>query len=297
MDEQLGQGADAQLNGLITEAPVQSSTGDRRAAREKAKKAKARRGQAIAGLSSVLVLGGLAVLVFTSSGWPDVRETFFSAEAFKTSFPDILSGFWLDVKLFVVVEAVVLVLGLLVAVIRTSTVAALFPIRMLAAVYCDLFRGVPVILLVYLIGFGIPALDIAGLPTDPVILAGVALSLAYSSYVAEVYRAGISSIHPSQTDAGLATGLTRIQTLRLVVVPQAIRRVRPPLLNDFISLQKDVALVSILGISEAFRIAQIEAASTFNYTPLIAAALLYLAVTFPMARILDHITAREQINS
>ena len=154
-----------------------------------------------------------------------------------------------------------------------------------------------VILLVYLVGFGIPALALEGVPTDPIILAGVALSLAYSSYVAEVYRAGIASVHPSQTDAGLATGLTRIQTLRFVVIPQAVRRVRPPLLNDFISLQKDVALVSILGISEAFRIAQVEAASTFNYTPLIAAALLYLAVTFPMARILDHITAKEQINS
>ncbi|MCB0858507.1 MAG: ABC transporter permease subunit, partial [Solirubrobacterales bacterium] len=218
-------------------------TGDRRAAREKAKKAKARRGQAIAGLSSVLVLGGLAVLVFTSQGWPDVRETFFSADAFKTSFPDILKGFWLDVKLFLVVEVIVLILGLIIAVIRTSTVAALFPIRMLAAVYCDFFRGVPVILLVYLIGFGIPALGLEGVPTDPIILAGVALSLAYSSYVAEVYRAGIASIHPSQSDAGLATGLTRIQTLRFVVIPQAIRRVRPPLLNDFISLQKDVALV------------------------------------------------------
>ena len=200
-------------------------------------------------------------------------------------------------KLFVGVEIVVLILGLLIAVIRTSKVPALFPIRILAAIYCDFFRGVPVILLVYLIGFGIPALELSGMPDDPVILAAIALSLAYSSYVAEVYRAGIASIHPSQSDAGLATGLTRIQTLRFVVIPQAIRRVRPPLLNDFISLQKDVALVSVLGIAEAFRIAQIETLSTFNYTPLLAAALLYLAVTIPMARILDHITAREQINA
>ncbi|MDQ5894228.1 MAG: Amino acid transporter permease [Actinomycetota bacterium] len=236
-------------------------------------------------------------MVLTSEGWPDVQETFFSADAFKTSFPEILKGFWLDVKLFVGVEIVVLILGLLIAVIRTSKVPALFPIRVLAAIYCDFFRGVPVILLVYLIGFGIPALELSGMPDDPVILAAIALSLAYSSYVAEVYRAGIASIHPSQSDAGLATGLTRIQTLRFVVIPQAIRRVRPPLLNDFISLQKDVALVSVLGIAEAFRIAQIETLSTFNYTPLLAAALLYLAVTIPMARILDHITAREQINA
>lgn len=297
MDERFGQGPDAELSDLTSETQVQSGPGERQAARARATRAKARRGQAIAAVSSVLVLGGLLAIVLTSSGWPDVRETFFSPEAFRTSFPDILRGFWLDVKLFLAVEVVVLILGLLVAVIRTSRNAALFPVRILAAVYCDFFRGVPVILLVYLVGFGVPALGLAGLPTDPIILAGIALSLAYSSYVAEVYRAGIASIHPSQSDAGLATGLTRIQTLRFVVVPQAIRRVRPPLLNDFISLQKDVALVSILGISEAFRIAQVEAASTFNYTPLIAAALLYLAVTFPMARILDHITAREQVNS
>ncbi|MBX7188000.1 MAG: amino acid ABC transporter permease [Solirubrobacterales bacterium] len=282
---------------MTTEAPVQSGTGDRRAARDKARKARARRGQAIAVLSSVLVLGGLAAVILTSSGWPDVREMFFSAESFRDSFPDILKAFWIDIKLFMVVEAIVLVLGLLIAVVRTSKASALFPIRMLAAVYCDFFRGIPVILLVYLVGFGIPALGLAGVPTDPLILAGIALSLAYSSYVAEVYRAGIASIHPSQNDAGLATGLTRIQTLRFVIVPQAVRRVRPPLLNDFISLQKDVALVSVLGIAEAFRTAQIITLSTFNYTPLLAAALLYLAVTFPMARILDHITAREQINS
>lgn len=236
-------------------------------------------------------------MILTSSGWPDVRDMFFSAEQFKTSFPDILKAFWIDVKLFLIVEVIVLVFGLLIAIIRTSKVPALFPIRLLATVYTDFFRGVPVILMVYLIGFGIPALALAGVPTDPIVLAGFALALVYSSYVAEVYRAGIASIHPSQTDAGLATGLTRIQTLRYVVVPQAIRRVRPPLLNDFISLQKDVALVSVLGISEAFQVARIDSLATFNYTPLLAAALLYLAVTVPMARILDHITAREQINS
>lgn len=247
-------------------------------------------------LSSVVVIGGLTALVLTSSGWPDVRETFFSTEAFKTSFPDILKGFWLDVKMFVAVEVLVLVLGLFVALIRTGRNPALFPIRLLAAVFCDVFRGIPVILLIYLFGFGIPALGLAGVPTDPIILAGFALTLAYSAYVAEVYRAGIGSVHETQTDAALAVGLTRAQALRFVVLPQAVRRVRPPLLNDFISLQKDVALVSILGIVEAFRQAQIDAASTFNYTPLIAAALLYLAVTIPMARILDHITTRGEIN-
>ena len=244
-----------------------------------------------------MVIGGLAALIFTSTGWPDVKETFFSAQAFRISFPDILDGFWLDVKMFLAVEVIVLILGLVIALIRTSRLPALFPIRLLAAVYCDLFRGVPVILLVYLFGFGIPALQLAGVPTDPIILACFALSLAYSAYVAEVYRAGIASVHQAQTDAALATGLTPLQALRFVVLPQAIRRVRPPLLNDFISLQKDVALVSVLGIQEAFRIAQIDSQSTFNYTPLIAAALLYLAVTIPMARVLDHITARGEVNA
>ncbi|MGK2955251.1 MAG: amino acid ABC transporter permease [Solirubrobacterales bacterium] len=199
--------------------------------------------------------------------------------------------------MFVVIEVLVLVLGMLIALVRTSRNPAFFPFRVLAAVYCDVFRGIPVILLIYLFGFGIPALAISGLPTDPIILAGFALTLAYGAYVAEVYRAGISSVHETQTDAALAVGLTRVQALRFVVLPQAVRRVRPPLLNDFISLQKDVALVSILGITEAFRQAQIDAASTFNYTPLIAAALLYLAVTIPMARILDHISARGEINT
>jgi polar amino acid transport system permease protein len=243
----------------------------------------------------VVVLGGLALLVFTSSGWPDVRETFFSAEAFKTSFPDILSAFWLDVRMFLAVEAVVLVLGLIIALVRTSRSPALFPIRMLMAAYCDLFRGIPVILLVYLFGFGIPALGVTGVLAEPIFLACAALSLAYGAYVAEVYRAGISSVHRTQTDSALAVGLTQFQALRHVVLPQAIRRVRPPLLNDFISLQKDVALVSVLGIQEAFRVAQIDAQSSFNYTPLIAAALLYLAVTIPMARILDHFTRKGEV--
>jgi polar amino acid transport system permease protein len=277
VDERSSGGAEARL------------TGDRRAAREQARARRSRRGQAIAAISSVVVLGGLTALVLTSPGWPEVRETFFSWEAFKDSFPRVAEGFWLDVKLFLIVEAVVLVLGLIVALIRTSGAAALFPLRVLAVAYCDIFRGIPVILLVYLIGFGIPALQLSGLPTDPVVLGGVALALSYGAYVAEVYRAGIMSVHRGQHDAALAIGLTEQQSLRYVILPQAVRRVGPPLLNDFISLQKDVALISILGPQEAFRIAQIDASSTFNYTPLIAAALLYLCVTVPLARVVDRI--------
>jgi polar amino acid transport system permease protein len=259
----------------------------RRAAREAAKRQRARRGQAVAAVSSVVVLGGLVALVVTSPGWPNVRDTFFSWSAFKDSFPDVLSAFWLDVKMFCVIEVAVLIVGLAIALVRTSRVAALFPVRLLAAVFVDVFRGVPVILLVYLVGFGIPALELSGLPSNPIVLGGIALTLSYSAYVAEVYRSGIASIHRGQRDAALAIGLTEGQAMRHVILPQAVRRVGPPLLNDFIALQKDVALVSILGVVEAFRQAQIISSSTFNYTALMGAALLYLCVTIPLARILD----------
>jgi polar amino acid transport system permease protein len=260
---------------------------DRRLERESAKRRQARRGQAIAVASSVVVLGGLAALVLTSPGWPTVRETFFSWSEFKNAFPEVLEGFWLDIKIFMVVEVVVLILALGIALIRTSRTPALFPVRLLATVWVDLFRGVPTILLIYLIGFGIPALQLEGLPTDPVVLGGIALTLAYSAYVAEVYRAGIRSVHLGQHDAALAVGLTHSQAMRHVILPQAVRRVAAPLLNDFVALQKEVALISTIGPLEAFRIAQIFQGENFNYTPLIAAALLYLVVTVPLARVVD----------
>ena len=261
--------------------------GDRRLARERAKRRQARRGQAIAAVSTVVVLGGLAALVLTSPGWPTVRETFFSSTVFRESFPDVLRGFWLDVKLFMVIEVAVLAIGLVIALVRTSRASALLPLRILGTVYVDLFRGVPSILLIFLIGFGVPALQLSGLPTDPVVLGAIALTLAYGAYVAEVYRAGIRSVHRGQRDAALAVGLTDAQAMRHVILPQAVRRVAQPLLNDFVALRKEVALISIIGPLEAFRIAQIEQARTFNYTPLIAAALLYLLVTVPLARVVD----------
>lgn len=266
---------------------------DRRLEREAARRRQARRGQAIAAGSSVIVLGGLAALVLTSPGWPVVRETFFSWSVFKDTFPRVLEGFWLDVKIFMVVELAVLAMGLIVALVRTSGSPALFPFRMLGIVFVDLFRGIPTILMVYLVGFGVPALALSGLPTDPVILGGIALTLSYSAYVAEVYRAGIRSVHRGQRDAALAVGLTEAQALRHVILPQAVRRVAPPLLNDFVALQKDVALISILGPQEAFRIAQIESGLIFNFTPLIAAALLYLMVTVPLARVVDRMGGPE----
>jgi polar amino acid transport system permease protein len=238
----------------------------------------------------MVVLGGLAALILTSPGWPKVRETFFDWEVFRDSFPDILRAFWFDVRMFMAIEVVVLVLGLVVALIRTTRAPALFPVRLLGLAYVDVFRGIPTLLLVYLIGFGVPALELAGVPTSAVVLGGTALALSYGAYVAEVYRAGIVSVHRGQRDAALAVGLTEGQALRHVILPQAVRRVGPPLLNDFISLQKDVVLISVLGVAgEAFRVAQVETASTFNYTPLIGAALCYLCVTIPLARTVDRL--------
>ncbi len=270
---------------------------DRRAERAAARRRRDRRGFAVAAASTVLVIGGLAALILTSSGWPAVRETFFNATVFKESFPDVARAFWLDIRVFLIVEVAVLALGLLIALIRTSRAAAMFPLRLLAVLYADVFRGIPTILLVYLIGFGIPALANSGaegsstlswLPTEPVVLGAIALTLSYGAYVSEVYRAGLRSVHPGQRDAALAIGLTERQAMRHVVIPQAVRNVGPPLLNDFISLQKDVALIAIIGVTgEAFQVAQIMASTDFNYTPLLCAAVLYMAVTIPLARMLD----------
>jgi len=264
----------------------------RQAVRAAARRRRGRRGAAIAAISTVVVIGGLITIIVTSPGWDDVKQTFFSWPDFKRSFPEVLKGFWLDVKLFCIVEVVVLALGLVIALVRTSRTAPLFPLRLLAVVYTDVLRGVPTILLVFLIGFGVPALGLAGVPTDAVVLGACALALSYAAYVAEVYRAGIRSVHPSQRAAALALGLTEGQALRHVILPQAVRRVVPPLLNDFVALQKDVALVSILGPLEAFRAAQIDASANFNYTPLLAAAALYLCVTVPLARVVDRMQAR-----
>ena len=266
----------------------------RRAVRAAARRRRGRRGAAISALSTVVVIGGLIALIVTSPGWDDVRQLFFSWEDFRRAFPDVLDGFWLDVRMFMIVEVVVLGLGLLVALCRTSRAAALFPLRLLAIVFTDLLRGVPTILLVFLVGFGVPALQLSGVPSDPVILGCAALALSYSAYVAEVYRAGIDSVHPSQEAAARSLGLTRTQSLRFVIVPQAVRRVVPPLLNDFIGLQKDSALVALIGPVEAFRQSQIEVAGSFNYTPYLATALLFVLLTIPLARFTDWLIARDR---
>ena len=215
MDRRRG-GAGAHLS----TSPALTAASEARLVREAARRRRARRGAAIAALSSVVVLGGLALLIVTSPGWSDVQSTFFDWAVFRESFPEVLRGFWLDVKIFLVVEVVVLALALPVALCRNSRAPAFFPLRMLAVVFTDVMRGVPVLLVVYLIGFGVPALGLSGLPTDPVVLGGIALALCYTAYVAEVYRAGLDSIHPGRRSAAVALGLTEGQAMTYVVAPR-----------------------------------------------------------------------------
>jgi polar amino acid transport system permease protein len=234
----------------------------------------------------------VAFLVSRTPGWPVVQETFFNGEEFRASMPGLLEAFLLNVKIFLIAEPIILVFSLLIALTRTLRSAIFLPLRVLATIYVDVFRGVPTILVIFLLGFGMPALRLQGVPNDPVFWGTVALILSYSAYVAEVFRAGIGSVHPSQRMAARSLGLSTLQTNRYVVLPQAVRNVVPPLLNDFISLQKDTALVSVLGPIEVLRQAQIDASSTFNYTPYVAAALIFIALTIPMTRFADWVQLR-----
>ncbi|MEV4168006.1 amino acid ABC transporter permease [Nonomuraea sp. NPDC049709] len=265
---------------------------ERQAERERVRRSHARRSASIATASTVVFVV-LVVWVATSSpGWPRVRETFFDADEFAEALPKVLEGFLLNIKIFLIAEPLILVVGLLVALARGIRTPAFFPIRALATLYTDIFRGVPTILVVYLIGFGLPALRLQGIPTDLVTLAIIALTLSYGAYVAEVFRAGIESVHPSQVAAARSLGLSHAKTMRFVVLPQATRRVVPPLLNEFVSLQKDTALVATIGPLEALRQAQIHVARTFDYTAYLAAALLFILLTIPLARFTDHLAAR-----
>jgi polar amino acid transport system permease protein len=185
-------------------------------------------------------------------------------------------------------------LALVLAVFRSLPGPVFFPLRLLATIYADVFRALPGVLVVYVLGFGIPGLRLPGVPNDPFFWGVVSLTLLYSAYVSEVYRAGIESIHPSQSAAARSLGLTQLQALRYVVLPQAVRRVIPPLLNDFIGLQKDTVLVSFIGVVEIFRQTQIRQQATFNFTPYLVTALVFLAVTIPLARFTDWLVARER---
>jgi polar amino acid transport system permease protein len=246
-------------------------------------------------VASTLVFTAIVVLlVVNSTGWPAVRKSFFDRQLFADSFPEVARAFLLNVRIFCIAETVILVFALAIAVLRSLPGPVLFPFRALAVLYTDLFRGIPTILVIYILGFGAPALQLQGVPSSPLFWGVVALVLVYSAYVAEVYRAGIDSVHPSQEAAARSLGLSRAKTMRFVVLPQAVRRVIPPLLNDFIGLQKDSALVALIGPIEAFRQSQIDVAATFNYTPYLCTALLFVLLTIPMARLTDWVVARER---
>jgi polar amino acid transport system permease protein len=258
-------------------------------------RAEGAKGVAIAVGSTLVVFTLIVVVVIRSENWPSVRQAFFNGEEFRRSFPEIASKFRRNIEFFLVAEVFILALALLLAVLRSLPGAVFFPLRLMSIIYTDLFRGVPTILVVYLLGFGVPSLALPGVPADAALWAVIALILSYSAYVAEVYRAGIESVHPSQVAAARSLGLSRWQSLRFVVIPQAVRRVIPPLLNDFIGLQKDTALVAIVvAIPEAFKQAQIYQNADFNFTPLLAAALMFLIITVPMTRFVDWLVERER---
>ncbi len=251
------------------------------------------RRDALVGMASLLGFTALLSLVITSTpGWPAVQGTFFDGTEFAASFPQLVQAFWLNVRIFLIAEPLILILGLAVALARGLRSPLLLPLRVIATVYVDVFRGIPTILVIFLLGFGVPALRLQGVPNDAVFWGTAALVLSYGAYVAEVFRAGIGSVHPSQRMAARSLGLSAWQTNRFVVLPQAVRNVIPPLLNDFISLQKDTALVSVLGPIEVLRRAQIDASSNFNYTPYVGAALIFIALTIPMTRFADWLQSR-----
>ncbi|TQJ07779.1 amino acid ABC transporter membrane protein (PAAT family) [Lapillicoccus jejuensis] len=254
--------------------------------------ARARRSLLASTGSTVVVLVVAAVLLVTSPGWPRVRDTWFSWDKAVESFPAVLDGLWLNIRLMVVCAVAIVVLGLTLAVLRTLRGAVFAPLRIFATVYVDLFRGLPLLLVLLLLGFGAPALDLTGLPTSVLFWGATSLVLSYSAYVAEVFRAGIETVHPSQRAAARALGLTYAQSLRFVVLPQAVRRVVPALMNDLVSLQKDSGLVSVLGITDAIRAAQISTAEDFNYTPYVVAGVVFVALTIPMARVADRVSRR-----
>jgi polar amino acid transport system permease protein len=252
------------------------------------------KGALLATVSTVVVFGLVAWLIGSSSAWPAVRERFFSGHHFRKSWPVVLDGFWLDLKLFAVAEVLILVLSLVLAVMRSLRGPAFFPLRFMSVAFIDLFRGAPLYLVIILLGFGVPALQLPGVTNSVFFWGVIATTLSYSAYTAEVYRSGIDSVHPSQRAAARSLGLTQWQAMRFAVLPQAIRNVVPALLNGLVSLQKDVALVGVLGIRDAVKEADIYKARSFNYTPYVAATVLFLLVSVPLARFTDWYTERDR---
>jgi polar amino acid transport system permease protein len=246
----------------------------------------------IAAVSTVVFAVIVWITIVNTPGWSSVQQSFFDPVTWEKAWPRVFAGFLLNIRVLIVAAIGVAILGTLIAAIRTLRGAVFFPLRALAAGYTDLFRGLPLIIVLYLVGFGIPGLRLTETRIPAEVWGTVALILTYSAYVAEVIRAGIEAVHPSQVLAARALGLSRARTMRLVVLPQAIRKVTPALMNDFISMQKDVGLISVLGAVDAVRAAQIETASAFDFTPYVLAGVLFVALALPMIRLTDWYSAR-----
>jgi polar amino acid transport system permease protein len=261
--------------------------------REAAKRRASRRSTLIA-LSSTLAFGlVLAIVITGAQGYEMVKNSFFNWQYAKQAMPSVFHGLLLNLRVLIIAEFFVLLLGLLIAIARTSTSPVLYPVRLVATIYTDLFRGLPLLLVLLLVGLGIPGLRISWIPNSAVVLGTVALVLTYSAYVAEVIRAGIEGVNPTQRQAARALGLTQSQTLEHVVLPQAFRNVTPPLLNDLVSLQKDSGLISVLGAVDAIRAAGIQTAQSFNFTPYLVAGALFVLLTIPLTRFTDWLTRKQ----
>lgn len=262
--------------------------------RELYERARRRRSNVIATVSTIVVVGALVVLVPMTPGWDRVRQAFFDGDVFVESFPRLLRAFWLDVQILIWSTPLIMIASLLLALVRNTRSPALFPLRALAIIYIDVLRGIPVILLVFLIGFGVPALGLSREWANPLIWGTVTLVLSYSAYTAEIIRSGIDSVHESQRAAARSLGMSSRQTMSTVILPQAFRRIGPPLMNTFVSLQKDVALVSLIGPVEILRQAGIDKAKYANFTPYVAASIIFLAITIPCTRLADYAMARQR---
>ncbi|MEN9922934.1 MAG: hypothetical protein RIS09_448 [Actinomycetota bacterium] len=277
---------------MTTESGSSYAPSPKRIAREKERRRATRRSAYIAALSTVIFSLILIIAITSAPGWPRVQASFFDPTIARESIPFVLQGLWLNLRVMAVAAIAIMIIGTLLALARTSKSPILFPIRALAAAYTDVFRGLPLLLVILLLGLGVPGLRLEGIPNSVVFLGGLALVFTYSAYVAEVLRAGIESVHPTQRMAARALGLTQFQTLRHVVMPQAIRRVTPPLLNDLVSLQKDSGLISVLGAIDAIKAAQILTARDFNFTPYLVAGVLFVLLTIPLTRITDYLARR-----
>ena len=253
-----------------------------------------RRSTTVALVSTVVTVVAIVVLIPLTPGWNKVRASFFDGPTFTRTFGDLLRHFWFDIQIFLICTPCIVVLGLLVAFARNVRSPLLYPVRMFAVAFTDIMRGVPMILWITLIGFGIPGLIQNRTWGKAVIWASVALVLNTAAYVAEVFRSGIESVHESQRAAARSLGLSSRHTMQHVVLPQAVRRVVPALMNCLVSLQKDVALVSIVGAVEALRTAEIAKSKYYNFTPYVGAAILFLCVSIPLTRYTDHLLSRER---